>query len=327
MTERKGRREPPKVEVIRRPGAPGEATKQPAMAGTVAPRPGPVPSRAVRPSGTRPVPAAAPFRRPAPAGPPPTQEEIHALARKEHVPARIAKGELDGKMKCRVWRKLHPEEARRFDGVYELMEKHPGLSLADAFGVLESGLPVEDFQRRRASVQSKAQVKEARQSVPPEAVNAFVDRLVRERIELAIVLAERTLIDLIRAVEPVAFQLEQAGKLEKLKVVLLGPKPAWEALAQKLERDPLLAQSPAPIAKEPHKRPVLDARPFLDHLGKPIELWLRNGFKLEEALRAVGPFDLLVGQEGAELLVPLHALVRWSALSSSSAAPGAPPGG
>ena len=47
------------------------------------------------------------------------------LAKKEKVPYRIARGDLDGKMKCRVWRKLHAEEAKRFDQAYLLMEKHP----------------------------------------------------------------------------------------------------------------------------------------------------------------------------------------------------------
>jgi len=47
-------------------------------------------------------------------------------------------------------------------------------------------------------------------------------------------------------------------------------------------------------------------------------LVLRNGLTLRQGLRAVGPYDLLVGDEQSELLVPLHAIVRWSPAGSSS---------
>ena len=34
------------------------------------------------------------------------------------MPYRIARGDLEGKMKCRIWKKLHAEEAKRFDQAF-----------------------------------------------------------------------------------------------------------------------------------------------------------------------------------------------------------------
>jgi len=42
-----------------------------------------------------------------------------------------------------------------------------------------------------------------------------------------------------------------------------------------------------------------------------VKLQLRNGFTVEESLQAAGPYDLLLGEAGAEVLVPLHALMGW----------------
>ena len=33
----------------------------------------------------------------------------------------------------------------------------------------------------------------------------------------------------------------------------------------------------------------------------------------------MGPYDLLVGSEGAEILVPLHALISWETLADEAA--------
>ena len=130
----------------------------------------PAPTNAI-PSGPRA--ARAPSNRP-----PPTVEQIAALAKKERVPNRIAKGELDGKMKCRIWKKLHAEEAKRFDEAWTLVEKTPGLELPDAFGVVQSGLTVEEFNQRRARMKKRAEVKEARSAVNGERLDAFISQLV-----------------------------------------------------------------------------------------------------------------------------------------------------
>ena len=74
-------------------------------------------------------------------------------------------------MKARIWRKLHAEEAKRFDQVYELMQQNPTLGFEDAFGVLQSGLSPAEFLVRKAKSQKKVAVKQARSAVPGDAVN------------------------------------------------------------------------------------------------------------------------------------------------------------
>jgi hypothetical protein len=54
-------------------------------------------------------------------------------------------------------------------------------------------------------------------------------------------------------------------------------------------------------------------------VGQRVRLTLRNGFLLEEELLSVGPYDLLLGGEGAEVLVPLHALIAWEAAGDEAA--------
>jgi hypothetical protein len=257
------------------------------------------------------------FGRPRTPRPPPTPEQILALAVKEHVPARIAKGDLEGKMKCRVWRKLHAEEAKRFDQVYDLMAKNPGLSLPDGFGVLQSGLSVADFLARKERTQRKAAVKQARGEVDDSSVSAFINGLLESKTELAVVLGERTVLDTLSTVEPISFLLTRSGRLEKLQVVMLTRRSDWDLLTPQLERDPKLAQKPANVARQPDKRPFSDPRPFLDHQGERVRLTLRNGIQFESTLRVVGRFDLILGEDGHELFVPLHALVRFSAADAS----------
>jgi len=253
------------------------------------------------------------FGRPRTPRPPPTPEQILALATKEHVPARIAKGELEGKMKCRVWRKLHAEEAKRFDQVYALMSQNPGLSLPDGFGVLQSGLSVADFLARKERTQRKAAVKQARGEVDDTSVSAFINGLLESKTELAVVLGERTVLDTLSTVEPISLLLTRSGRMEKLQVVMMTRRSDWEQLTPQLERDPKLAQKPANVARQPDKRPFSDPRPFLNHQGERVRLTLRNGIQLEKVLRVVGRFDLIVGEDGHEVFVPLHALVRFSA--------------
>jgi sRNA-binding regulator protein Hfq len=252
------------------------------------------------------------FGRPRTPRPPPTPEQILALATKEHVPARIAKGELEGKMKCRVWRKLHAEEAKRFDQVYALMSQNPGLSLPDGFGVLQSGLSVADFLARKERTQRKAAVKQARGEVDDTSVSAFINGLLESKTELAVVLGERTVLDTLSTVEPISLLLTRSGRMEKLQVVMITRRSDWELLTPQLERDPKLAQKPANVARQPDKRPFSDPRPFLNHQGERVRLTLRNGIQLEAVLRVVGRFDLIVGEDGHEVFVPLHALVRFS---------------
>lgn len=238
---------------------------------------------------------------------------MNALAVREHVPYRIARGELEGKMKARVWRKLHAEEAKRFDQVYEIMGKNPGVDLADAFGILQSGLTPDEFKARKERTQKKVAVRQARTSVDAAAVEQFIGSLVTDKAELSVVLGERGFLDTIVQVEPIAFRFERSGRLEKLQVVVLARRAVWERLQPNIERDPKLAQKPAPAIRQPERRPVSDPRPFTDHVGQVLDLTLRNGIRLALPLRAVGPFDLLLGENEPELFVPLHAVLSWQA--------------
>ncbi len=253
-----------------------------------------------------------PPRRSRSSRPPPTEDQINALAKREHVPARIAKGELEGKMKARIWRKLHAEEAKRFDQVYELMQQNPTLGFEDAFGVLQSGLSPAEFLVRKVKSQKKVAVKQARSAVPGDAVNSLLLVLIEQGAELSVVLAEQTLQDVLQSVERVAFEFKQSGRLEKLQVILLARQEVWERIFSSVHLDPQLARDPTPIIRQPERRAFTDPRPFAEHVGHPIELVLRNGLTLKQVLRAVGPFDLVLGGANSELLVPLHAIVRWT---------------
>lgn len=335
---------PPKkpFEVVRRStdGTSASRTVAPTVRPAGAPRPvRPVAPKPVSPqgtgapsaapTGTRPPPRGKPFgnerggpssfggrgaprfARSGPPLPPPTVDAINTLAKRERVPARIAKGELEGKMKCRIWKKLHAEEAKRFLLAYELMEKTPGLELADAFGVIQSGTTVDEFREKRARVKKKEEVKKARAEVSPQAIDDFLSNLSSSKTEISFVLGERSVVDVLTAIEPVAFRLEKAGRLEKLQVVLACRKTTWEKTGPHFARDAKLSQKPLPVARQPTRRPVSDPRPFLPFISQRISLLLRNGLRLELPLLSVGPFDILLGEEGDELFVPLHGVVRW----------------
>lgn len=302
------------------------------LSATTVPRLGPAGSRAspvqvvsgvvsasARAATARPAPLRGGPRSSAPRAPP-TTEAIAALAKRERVPSRIAKGELEGKMKCRVWKKLHAEEATRFDQAWTLVETNPDLELADAFGVVQSGLSVPEFLARRARAKKREAIKQARATVAPETVDAFVRRFVDEHLEAAFVLGERTILDVLKDVQPVSFELERTGRLEKLNVVALATRGTWERLLPGLERDPRLSHKPAPVARQPARRPVNDPRPFLEHVGQHVTIQLRNGLTLSFPLHAVGPFDVLLGDDAAEVFVPLHAMLSWAPSPSDAEA-------
>ena len=224
-------------------------------------------------------------------------------------------------MRARVWRKLHAEEAKRFDQAYALMGQHAGLDLAEAFGLLQSGLTLEQFRARQARTRAKATVKEARSAVSKDRVDGWLAESAEAKVPLAFVLADRTLLDVLLSTHPVAFVLERSGRVEKLAVCAVARRVTWDVLLPRLARDARLAQKPVPVAREPDRRPHSDPRPFLPAVGQRIRLGLRNGFTLEDTLLSVGPYDLLLGAEGTEVLVPLHALLSWEQISEE-AAPG-----
>ena len=243
-----------------------------------------------------------------------TPAAIEALAKKERVPARIAKGELDGKMKCRIWKRLHPKEAERFEKAYQFLEEHPHLNLNDAFGFLQSNMTLDEFARRKARVKKKAELLVARASVSNFEIDAWFKTLMENHEELSFALAESTLRDKIRGLSPLELELEKTGLVEKLHIVAIARHKTWEQLTLQLSRDLKLTQKPSPVPRQPTQRPVGDPRPFLAHRGKTLDLFLRNGISLELPLLAAGPFDLLLGSPENEVLVPLHALLGWNPL-------------
>jgi len=242
---------------------------------------------------------------------PVTPANIDALAKKERVPARIAKGELDGKMKCRIWKRLHPKEAERFEKAYQFLEEHPHLSLNDAFGFLQSNMTLDEFAKRKARVKKKDELIVARASVSSLEIDAWFKTLMENQEELSFVLAESTLRDKIRGLSPLELELEKTGLIEKLHIVAIARHKTWEQMTFHLLRNLKLTQKPSPVPRQPTQRPVGDPRPFLSHRGKTLDLSLRNGINLELPLLTTGPFDLLLGTLGNEVLVPLHALLGW----------------
>jgi hypothetical protein len=243
-----------------------------------------------------------------------TSANIDALAKKERVPVRIAKGELEGKMKCRIWKRLHPKEAERFELAHRLMEKHPHLNLNDAFGLLQSNMTLDEFTKRKARVKKKTELIVARASVSSLEIDAWFKTLMEKQEELSFVLAESTLRDKIRGLAPLELELEKAGLIEKIHIVAIAKHKTWEQMTFQLSRDLKLTQKPSPVPRQPTQRPVGDPRPFIGHRGKTLDLFLRNGITLELPLLATGPFDLLLGTLGNEILVPLHALLGWNPL-------------
>ena len=172
------------------------------------------------------------------------------------------------------------------------------LDLAEAFGLLQSGLTLEQFRARQARTRAKATVKEARSAVSADQVDGWLSAAATEKAPLAFVLADRTLLDVLLQTHPVAFVLERSGRVEKLAVCALARRSTWDVLLPRLPRDSRLAQKPVPVAREPDRRPHSDPRPFLPAVGGRVRLVLRNGFAIEETLLSVGPYDLVLGWRG-----------------------------
>jgi hypothetical protein len=272
----------------------------------------PTTPRVVTPASTvSPPPPRQPPRAPRAPRAPPTVEAIAALAQKERVPNRIAKGELMGKMKCRIWKKLHAEEAKRFAEAWALAESTPGLDIAEAFGLVQSGMSLEEWRQRRARAKRREAIKQARATVAPEPIDAFIAERITEKTEMAFVFAERTALDILTQVAPVSFSTERAGDVEKIQVVALARKNTWDALLPQVQRDPRLSHKPLGVARQPSRRPVSDPRDFLSHQGEAITVSLRNGMKVTLPLLSIGPFDVLMGEVGAEVFIPLHAMLSW----------------
>ena len=87
---------------------------------------------------------------------------------------------------------------------------------------------------------------------PCEPMRGFertIEGRIAEKAELAIIMGERTALDVLTAVAPVSFTSERNGQIEKLHVVAIARKSTWDKLVPKLERDPRLSQKPATVAR------------------------------------------------------------------------------
>ena len=177
-------------------------------------------------------------------------------------------------------------------------------------------MTVAEFMARKERTQRKAAIKQARGEVDERRGGRLPRRAAwRRRRRWPWCWRERTVLDTLLSEEPIAFTFERTGRLEKLQVVLLSRRTDWDRLLPTLERDPKLTQKPASVARQPDKRPFSDPRPFLPQVGQQVRLVLRNGITLKMPLQKAGRFDLLLGEPGSELFVPLHALLRFEALT------------
>ena len=233
---------------------------------------------------------------------------------------RIARGELAGKMKCRIWKKLHPESAKRFSQAYDFLSKHPELSLAEAVSAAESEMPIDQFLARHKTKEDKRRVAAARTEIPQAPIDAFLQEFIDRGEELAFVLGKPVRRGRLSAVKPTLFILEGDERLRKIDVVLLTTAKHWATIASTLPRNSELAARPPPVPLEPSQRQVHDARPMIAAVGQQIQVALRNGLVVADELQAAGPYDVLLGRGETTLLVPLHAMLSWNV-----ATPPAPP--
>jgi hypothetical protein len=181
---------------------------------------------------------------------------------------------------------------------------------------VQGGMTVAEFLARKTRTQKRGLVKAARGSVSSEAISAFLQGCIAQKTELAVVLGERTLLDVMTDEDRAAFTLARAGRVEKLQVVMICKKATWEARGTTFERDPKLSQKPASVARQPDLRPVSDPRPFLEKVGRRLSLQLRNGLRLQEILSAAGPYDLILADD--DYFVPLHAILKWDEVTEKS---------
>lgn len=244
---------------------------------------------------------------------------IAELAQRARVPQRIARGELLYGMTCEAWRQLNTEEAARFDRSYALFESATNITIEHAIDLEQRGVTPESLSAHLAERDAAAQRREkdrqlraARQIVPDTAVHEFRRNLIAKKTRLAVVLCDRVLADRLTHVEGLSLRFAEAGDVPALDVVALGALKAWEELRPLATFDKHLLASPSPVHPQPSRRIAADPRPFLVHVGQRLTLTLRNGIIVPVRVTAVGPYDLIVGDEPDRILVPLHALAAWA---------------
>ncbi|AEI65372.1 hypothetical protein [Corallococcus macrosporus] len=156
-------------------------------------------------------------------------------------------------------------------------------------------------------------IRTAREEVSPAAINAFVQHLINSQATVVGFMRGRTLVDNLQDTHPLAFRFRFNGRIEKLEFLLLAKHSAWCHMGMAHTHLSELAKEGRRAKAAPARRPIADPRPFLSSVGKPLVLVLRDGMVLHLPLLAVGPFDLLLGLPGNEVLVHLHAITFWEA--------------
>ena len=187
-----------------------------------------------------------------------------------------------------------------------MVESVAGLAIETALSLVASGQDAATFMAKKP----RTLVHEARRAVSTGAVESYLARLIADRAELEVTLGSRTVVDVLTEDGRTEFRFARLGLVKKMDVIAFQPRSATPKVAA-ARTDPALAASPTPVPELPEARPASDPRPFMPHVGRVIEIELRNGDTFRFPLVAVGSFDLLLGGPGNELFVPLHALVRW----------------
>ncbi|NVJ27332.1 hypothetical protein HUW62_39565 [Myxococcus sp. AM011] len=184
----------------------------------------------------------------------------------------------------------------------------------DAFRLMQL---MRDFQKQTATAvwkeRRRLDIRTAREEVSPAAIEAFVQHLIDSQAAVVGLMRDRTLVDNLQETHPLAFRFGLNGRIEKLEFLLLAKHSAWRNMGMAHVHLPELAKGGHRAKAAPARRPVADPRPFLPSVGKPLVLVLRDGMVLHLPLLAVGPFDLLLGWPGNEVLVHLHAITFWEA--------------
>ncbi|MFB1482972.1 hypothetical protein [Corallococcus sp. RDP092CA] len=174
---------------------------------------------------------------------------------------------------------------------------------------------MQDFQQQTATAvwkeRRRLDIRTAREEVSPAAIDTFVQNLINSQATVVGLMRDRTLVDNLQETRPLAFRFRLNGRIEKLELLLLAKHSAWRTMGMAHVHLPELAKGGQRAKATPARRPVADPRPFLPSIGKPLVLVLRNGMVLHLPLLTVGPFDLLLGWSGNEVLVHLHAITFW----------------
>ncbi len=213
-------------------------------------------------------------------------------------------------MTCQQWRAIHPSDASRYRRAYEVVDKFPNMSLETALSLVASGKDPAEYLAEKAKPSPRKLVHAARRAVSNAAIEAYFRRLIAGRMQVSVTLLSKTFADVLVGDRPTELQFANAGPVKKIEVVSMVEQAAVDRYPP-AKVDAAIAAKVQPGPRTPDARPVSDPRPLVPLVGKVVEAALRNGVTYRLPLAGVGPFDLLLGESGREVFVPLHALLSW----------------